>query len=111
MNQSLEHNQIIDIVSNTHGAPQVRLRPLHHEASKALECEGRVIVHGKDISVSLLTPVSVQANVAVATCLKTGWFVQLVDQDKRPRLLTIGKKFCITGYDEVNQTTATQMMP
>ena len=110
MNQSLEHNQIIDIVSNTHGAPMVRLRQLHHEASKALEAVTQVI-HSKDISVSLLTPVSVQANVAVATCLKTGWFVQLVDQDKRPRLLTIGKKFCITGYDEVNQTTATQMMP
>lgn len=110
MNQSLEHNQIIDIVSNTHGAPMVRLRQLHHEASKALEAVTQVI-HGKDISVSLLTPVSVKANVAVATCLKTGWFVQIVDQEKRPRLLTIGKKFCITGYDEVNQTTATQMMP
>jgi hypothetical protein len=110
MNQSLEHNQIIDIVSNTHGAPMIRLRQLHHEASKALEAVTH-IVHGKDISISLLTPVNIQASVAVATCLKTGWFVQLVDQEKRPRLLTVGKKFCITGYDEVNQTTATQMMP
>jgi len=111
MNQSLEHNQIIDIVSNTHGAPMIRLRQLHHEASKALEVVGHVMVHGKDISVSLLTPANIEALVAVVTCLKTGWFVQLVDQKQRPRLLTIGKKFCITGYDEVNQTTATQMMP
>ena len=111
MNQSQEHIQIIDIVSHNNGAPIIRLRQLHHEASKALECEGRVLVHSKDISVSLLTPANIKANVAVVTCLKTGWFVQLVDQEKRPRLLTIGKKFCITGYDEVNQTTATQMLP
>jgi len=111
MNQSLEHNQIIDIVSNTNGAPMVRLRQLHHEASKALDNVTQVI-QGKDISVSLLTPVNVpNAKVAVATDMKSGWFVQLVDQEKRPRLLTIGKKFCLSGYDEVNQTTATQMVP
>jgi hypothetical protein len=111
MNQSLEHNQIIDTVANTTGAPMVRLRQLHHEASKALENVTQ-IVSGRDISVSLLTPVTIpNAKVAVATDMKTGWFVQLVDQEKKPRLLTIGKKYCMTGYDEVNQTTATQMLP
>lgn len=110
MNQSLEHNQIIDAVSNTAGAPMIRLRQLYHEASKALDANTQ-LVQGKDISVSLLTAVNAKANVSVATDMKTGWFVQLIDQEKIPRLLVIGKKFCITGYDAVNQTTATQMMP
>jgi hypothetical protein len=111
-----EHLISIGIVAKSQGAPEIRLRQLYQAAEAALTTPSQTTRPG-DISVSILQSTSVTpdlsgtnvANVAVATDMKTGWFVQLVSKKDTPMLLTIGRKFCVSGYDAVNRHTATKM--
>jgi hypothetical protein len=104
-----EHHILVNTVAKSQGISEVRLRQLHFAAEKALDTTNTLVLTSRDgIAVSVLTPFGIKAVVAVATDLKTGWFLQLVSQEGKPVLMTIGRKFCLTGYDEVNKQTASK---
>lgn len=105
-----EHLISISIVAKSQGVSEIRLRQLHYSAEQALDTTRTVVLNSKDgVAVSVLTPVGIEAVVSVATDMKTGWFVQLVSQKDKPVLMTIGRKYCMSGYDEVNKQTASKM--
>ena len=104
-----EHLISVGIVAKSQGAPEIRLRQLHQAAEKALDLKNTVMLTTKDMTVSVLTPVGIEAVVTIATDVKTGWFVQLVAQKDKPELMTIGRKYCTSGYDPINSQIATKM--
>lgn len=104
-----EHYISIGIVAKSQGASEIRLRQLHHAAEKALDLKSTVMLSTKDMTLSVLTPVGIEAVVTIATDVQTGWFVQLVAQKDKPVLMTIGKKYCLSGFDPVNSQIATKM--
>jgi hypothetical protein len=107
-----EHLISVGIVAKSHGASEIRLRQLHYSAEQALlnlDLADVAKLTTSDTTVSLLKPVGIEALVGIATDVKTGWFVQLVSQKDKPMLMTIGRKYCMSGYDGVNQMIATKM--
>jgi len=106
------------MVAKSQGVSEIRLRQLLQAADQAIENKEPTTSPQRDIAVSVMQPRYVapdlskvsHALVSVATDMKTGWFVQLVSQEEKPLLLTIGRKFCISGYDEVNRQIATKML-
>jgi hypothetical protein len=103
-----EHAISMEILSKSRGIPLQTLRSLYNQCCKALDRTTQM-VNTREESVSLLA--NDQAEVAIATCMKTGAFVQLTKQKEIPVLITIGKKFCIGHYDNVTSQTANQMTP
>jgi hypothetical protein len=103
-----EHLISIGIVAKSQGASEIRLRQLHQAADMALTNTTQVIT-SPGINVSLLAAVGIEAKVSVATDVKNGWFVQLVEQKDKPVLMTIGRKYCMSGFDPVNSQIATKM--
>jgi len=103
-----EHLISIGIVAKSQGASEIRLRQLHQAADMAFNNTAQVITT-PDINVSLLAAVGIEAKVSIATDVKNGWFVQLVAQKDKPVLMTVGRKYCMSGYDPINSQIATKM--